>query len=116
MPALAGENMVPASIPEESGFAESCSRSDHCLVAHGRPADMVQRNEVSFSQRTNTPGAGFEVVDQQRGRKMNLLRESGLLDHPREGRRFKPPVAHWARDAEARCLRTSAGCGHRPAP
>src|SRR5258708_31896620 len=102
--------MMPASIPEESGFSESSSRSDHCLIAHGRSAHMVQRNEVLVSQRTNAPRTGFEIVNQQGGRKMNLLGESRLPDHPRQIGSLDTSVPHRSRDAEAGSLWTRAGC------
>src|SRR5579864_6292315 len=37
---------------------------------------------------------------------MDLLGESGLLDHPRQVGSFNTPVAHRTGDSKTRCLRT----------
>ena len=46
MSALAGEDVMPASIPEQSGFTQSCTRSYDRLIAGDRSTADVQRNQI----------------------------------------------------------------------
>src|SRR5206468_2427890 len=73
MAAFAGEDKMPASIPKQSGFAEAGAGGDHGLIARNGAAALVQHDQIVFRQRADAPGAGLEIIDQQRGRKMNLL-------------------------------------------
>src|SRR5207248_8206552 len=82
MAAFAREDKMAASIPKQSGFAESGTGGDYGLIASNRAAALVQHDQIAFRQRADAPGAGLEIVDQKRGRKMNLLRKSRLFDDP----------------------------------
>src|SRR5690348_15734122 len=58
MATLAGKNVMPAAIPEQSSFTEPGSRSNYRLIACG-PAHAVQRDQVGFGECAKAPCAGF---------------------------------------------------------
>src|SRR5579872_4960973 len=106
--ALAGKNVMPAAIPEQPSFAEPGSRSNYRLIAGG-PAHTVQWDQIRFRERSNSPSAGFEIVNEKSCRKMNLFGEPRLLYDPGKVRSLHPPVAHRARNSKTGSFRLRAG-------
>src|ERR1700689_3915992 len=64
---------------------------------------------IPISQRADSPGASFEIVDQQSCRKMNLFCEPRLLDHPWQIGSFHAAIPHRASDSKASRVRMSSG-------
>src|SRR5437660_3869910 len=109
MPALASKHVMPGSVPEQACLAQPRTRRDYGLIAHGRTGDPVQRDQVARFQRSDSPRAGFQVVDQKCCGNMSLLRQLRLFDDPGKVRGFNSTVAHWTGNAETRDLRMCAG-------
>ena len=65
MAAFAGENMVTHAVPIHSGFAQSSAHGDHGLIANRLSLDLVERDYIFSFEGRNTPGVGFEVVDEE---------------------------------------------------
>src|ERR1700722_20397409 len=101
MATFAGENMVAASIPEQTSFAEAGAGCDDGLISDGWAGDMIQWNQVARGQAADAPCAGLQIIDEQRGGKMNLLRQARLFDHPGQVGGFDATIAHGAGDSEA---------------
>src|SRR5205807_8264187 len=100
---------MAGSVPEQAGFTQSSSRSHHGLVPSDRTAARIQRDQIIFGQGSDAPRAGFEVVDQERGRKVNLLGKDGLLNDPGEIGSFNTTVANGTCNSKTRRFRPRTG-------
>ena len=58
-------------------------------------------SEVLRVQRADAPRTRLEIVDQESGGKLNLLRQARLFDYPRQIRGLYSAIVHRSGDSEA---------------
>jgi hypothetical protein len=114
MSAFAGKNMLMFSVPDQTGFTQARSRSDHSLIARRRMlafagSNLIESDRVRGMKALNSPGLCLEIIDQIDAVEMKFLRQMRRLDDPRKIGSLDASIAHWTGNSEAGNCRTDAG-------
>ena len=102
---LGGEDAISRAVPIHASLAQSGAGGDDSLIALGISFHMVQRHDIFRFQSGNSPGVGFEIVDENGLLQIKLGGETCRLDHPGKVGGFNPPVANRAGNAKAGSIR-----------